>query len=109
MKKLLLLINKYPFYILFAFYFTTQSSACCLRQKPNEVKEKKEGGSANHSEIKSSNITSDSLANLSTKKDTTKKSASGVENKHQSSNQHLLDSLQNVLDKQKGIKSNSPK
>lgn len=105
MKKLLSQINKYHFYFLGILFFMIQSSTCCLHHNSNnEVKQKNDGESATHSEIKNSNATKDTTVKLSVKKDSTTKSNTGVEIKHQSSNQHLLDSIQNKLDKEKGLK-----
>ena len=105
MKKLLLRINKNHFYFVGILCFIIQSSACCLKHNSkNEVNQKNKGESTAHTEIKKPNTTQDTTAKVSSKKDSTTKSNTGIEIKHQSSNQHLLDSIQNKLDKEKGLK-----
>ena len=105
MKKLLSPINKNHFYFIGILSFIILSSACCLQHNTNnEANQKSDPKSVPHSEIKHSIATKDTTVKFTTKKDSTAKSSKGVEIKHQSSNQHLLDSIQNNLDKEKGLK-----
>lgn len=106
MKKLLLPIsNLQLFSFLFIFFLFNYSAANGQDNPKVNTGKETNSSSQNHSSVQTSTSSASSEKKKEKKKKKCcKKKEKGTEIKHQSSNQHLADSLKSAKDKEKGIK-----